>query len=259
MCNSDADHLIIASTKDVSLMRNLRIIFALVVLILMPVIVSSAILAPVHALQFNTLNVAIAGPGKVYWKSVYAGATYNSGWVNDSSAITLPQGAMITFIPEPLSGHHFTNWIINGYDQGSDSPFVLFGTGPNTSENLVANFDGTMIKNANGIYTNPSITSPISTPAILSPPVQYNTVQINVQGSGTINWSTSYGTSSESGSTNTGYTILVPYGATVTFTATPTSANGFNYWNVDSANLGSTNPYVMQSTTSTSTITGIFT
>jgi hypothetical protein len=206
------------------------------------------------------MNVAIAGSGTVYWKGVYNGATYNSGWVNDSSSITLPQGTVVTFIPEPFIGHRFTNWVVNGYDQGSDVPFVFY-TGAGASGPVIANFDGTLVKSADGLYTNPTITNPVQTPAALTPPLQYTTVQINVQGSGTVYWSTSYGSSTESGSTNAGYSILVPYGATVTFTATPTSGNAFSNWNVNSANVGSTNPYMISNTntTPTSTVTAVFT
>jgi len=227
--------------------------------VILAIAVLPTTLAPVHALQFGTMNVAIAGPGSVYWKGVYNGVTYNSGWVTDSSSITLPQGTMVTFIPEPSTGHHFTNWVVNGYDQGTDIPFVFY-TGPGASGSVIANFDGTLIKNADGVYTN-LITTPVQTPTVLSPPLQLNTVQINVQGSGTVYWSTSYGSSTDSGSTNAAYSILVPYGATVTFTAAPASGNIFNNWNINSANAGPTNPYVISSTntTPTSTVTAIFT
>ena len=235
-----------------------RIVFALALLSAVAVLPTT--LSPVHALQLGTMNVAVAGPGTVYWKGVYNGATYNSGWVTSSSSITLPQGTMVTFTPEPLAGHQFTNWVVNGYDQGTDIPFVFY-TGLGTSGPVIANFDGTLVKNVNGLYTNPSITNPVQTPAILAPPAQYSTVQVNVQGSGTVYWSTTYGSSAEAGSTNGGYSILVPYGATVTFTATPTSGNAFSNWNVNSANAGSTNPYVISNTDTspTSTVTAVFT
>jgi hypothetical protein len=100
-------------------------------------------LAHVHALLFGTMTVAIAGPGTIYWTGVYDGTTYDSGWVNDLSSITLPQGTMVTFIPEPLTGHHFTNWIVNGYDQGSEVPFVSFTS---SSGFVIADFDGTLIR-----------------------------------------------------------------------------------------------------------------
>jgi hypothetical protein len=223
--------------------------------------VLSTTLSSVHALQFGTMNVVIAGPGTVYWKGVYNGATYNSGWVNDFSSITLPQGTMVTFIPEPLSGHQFTNWVVNGYGQGSANPFVMFSAGPSVLGSVIANFDGTLVKNPDGIYANATLTTPVQTLAPPSPPFQNSTVQINVQGSGRVYWSTSYGSSTESGSTNTGYPILIPYGATVTFTATPASGNAFSDWNVNSSNVVSTNPYVISNTntTPTSTITAVFT
>jgi len=196
-------------------------------------------------------------------KGVYNGVTYSSGWVNGVSSISLPQGTMITFIPEPLTGQSFTNWIVNGYDEGSNNPFVLF-MGPGASQSVIANFDGTLVKNAEGTYPTLLTTNPGQTPAVLSPPVpplQYSTVQINVQGAGTVYWSTSYGSSTESGSTNAGYSILVPYGATVTFTATGASGNVFSNWNVNSANVGSSDPYVITNTNTTplSTVTAIFT
>ena len=167
---------------------------------------------------------------------------------------------MVTFIPEPLNGHHFTNWIVNGFDQGSNVPFVWFSGG---SENVIANFDGTLVKNPDGTYPNLATltTQPVQTPATLAPPSQYSTIQINVQGSGTVYWSTSYGSSTESGSTNVGYSILLPYGAMVTFTATPTNGNAFSNWNVNSVNVGSTNPYMFTSTYATpnAIVTAVFT
>ena len=240
-------------------MKSGRIVFALILISAVAVLPTT--LAPVRALQLGTMSVAIAGPGTVYWKGVYNGATYNSGWVSDSSSITLPQGTMVTFIPEPLTGHHFTNWVVNGYDQGSDIPFVEISSGPGASGSVIANFDGTLVKNADGTYPNLASANPTQTPATLTPPPQYNTVQINVQGSGTVYWSTSYGSSTESGSTNAGYSILVPYGASVTFTATPASGNAFSNWNVNAANVGSTNPYVVSNTNTmpASTVTAVFT
>ena len=239
-------------------MKSERIFVALVLTLAVAFLPTT--LAPVHAIQYGTMNVAVAGSGSVYWKGVYNGATYNSGWVTGSSSITLPQSTMVTFIPEPLTGHQFTNWVVNGYDQGTDIPFVMYSTGPGATGTVIANFDGTLVKNADGTYNTVAVTSPVQIPAALVPPVQFNTVQINVQGSGTVYWSTSYGSSSESGSTNAGYSILVPYGATVTFTATPTSGNAFSNWNVNSADAGSTNPYVISNTntTPTSTITAVF-
>jgi len=239
-------------------MKSCRIVLALVVISALALLPTT--LTPIHAQAVGTMNISIAGPGTIYWKGVYNGITYGSGWVTSTSpsSVTLPQGTMMTFIAEPLPGHHFTNWVVNGYDQGSTSPFVLFSASPGASGNVIANFDQTLIKNVDGVYTNPAITSPAQTPAVLAPAVQYGTVQINVQGSGTVYWSTTYGSSSESGSTNVGYSILVPYGATVIFTATPGSGNTFTNWSVNSANAGSTNPYTMSSTTPASTVTAIF-
>lgn len=236
---------------------NSRIIFALGLILAFSVL--PATLSPVHAQQFGTMNVAIAGPGKIYWKGINNGATINAGWVNASGSITLPPGTMITFLPFPLTGHHFTNWIVNGYDQGPDNPFVLI-MGQGASGSVIANFDGTLVKNVDGTYGNLTITSPVQTPAVLAPPVQYATFQINVHGSGTVYWSTNYGSSTESGSTNSAYSILVPYGATITFSATPTNGNAFSNWNVNSAYAGSTNPYVITNinTLSPSTVTAVF-
>jgi len=239
-------------------MLNSRIIFALS--LILAVTVLPATLLPVHAQEVGTMNVAIAGPGQVYWKGTNNGATINEGWVSASgSTITLPPGTMITFLEFHSTGHYFTNWIVNGYDQGSDSPFVLI-MGQGASGSVTANFDGTLVKNAEGTYTNPTITSPVQTPAVFAPPVQYATFQINVQGSGTVLWTTSYGSSTESGSTNSAYSILVPYGATITFSATPTSGNAFSNWNVNAAYAGSTNLYVITNinTLSPSTVTAVF-
>ena len=240
-------------------MKSERIIIALVLTLALAILPTT--LAPVHAIQFGTMNVAVAGSGSVYWKGVYNGATYNSGWVHDFSSITLPQGTIVTFIPEPLTGHHFTSWVVNGYGQGSAIPFVMFSAGPGVFGSVIANFDGTLVKNADGVYTNATLTNAVQTPAPLTPPFQYGTIQINVQGSGTVYWSTSYGSSTESGSTSVGYSILIPYGATVTFTATPARGNTFSDWNVNSSKVVSTNPYVISNTntTPTSTVTAAFT
>jgi len=239
-------------------MKSSRIGLALVLISAVALLPST--LAIVHAQQVGTMTIGVAGPGTVYWKGTYNGVTQGSGWVTSSSSITLPQGTMVTIIAEPLAGHQFTNWVVNGYDQGSTSPFVLFSAGPaGGSGTIIANFDNTLVKNVNGIYTNPAITSPVQTPAALIPPAQFSTAQIYVQGTGTVYWSTSYGSSAESGSTNVGYSILVPYGATITFTASPGSGNVFTNWNVNSTNVGSTNPYVISNTNTTpSTITATF-
>ena len=224
-------------------MKSDRIVVALVLIAAVAVVPTAV--APVHALQLGTMNFAVAGPGTVYWQGVYNGVAYSSGWVTDSSSATLPQGTMITFTPEPLNGHQFTNWIVNGYDQGSNIPFVLLS---GSSGSVIANFDNTLVKNVDGFYPSLQTTTPVQTPAVLAPPPQYDTFQINVQGSGTVYWTTSYGSSTESGSTSVGYSILVPYGATITFTATPGSGSAFSSWNVNSANVGSTNPYVISNT-----------
>jgi len=235
---------------------NSRLVLALVLILTAAVL--PTMFVPVHALQFGTVTVAIAGPGTVYWRGVYNGAIYNSGWANDFSSITLPQGTMMTFIPEPLIGHQFTNWVVNGYDQGSNIPFVLFSAGSGT---VIANFDGTLIENPDGIYTNLTLANPVQIPAALTPPSQFSSIQINIQGSGTVYWSTSYESSTQSGSTNADYSILVPYGATVTFTSAPTSGSDFIDWNVNSAYVVSTNPYTITYTymPPTSTVTAIFT
>ena len=238
-------------------MKTGKLVLALVLFLAVAVLPTG--LVPVHALQFGTVTVAVAGPGTVYWKGVYNGAIYDSGWVNNSSSITLPQGTMVTFTPQPLTGHEFTNWVVNGYDQGSDIPYVSFtGPGPSASGTVIANFDGTLIKNPDGIYTNLTLANSVKIPAALIPPSEYSTIQIGVQGSGTVYWSTSYGSSTESGSTSAGYTILVPSGATVTFTATAKSGKAFINWNVNSANVVSTNPYTISYTTPTSTVTAVF-
>lgn len=49
------------------------------------------------------------------------------------------------------------------------------------------------------------------------------------------------------GSTDTSSSIVVPHGATVTFTAVPTNGNQFSNWVINSANEGSINPYVVHS------------
>ncbi len=236
-------------------MKSDRIVFALALIAVVAIL--STTLAPAHALQLGTMNFAVAGPGTVYWQGVYNGVTYSSGWVTDSSSVTLPQGTMITFTPQPLNGQQFTNWIVNGYDQGSNTPFVLFS---GSSGSVIANFDNTLVKNVDGLYPSLQTTTPVQTPAVLAPPLQYGTFQINVQGSGTVYWTTSYGSSTESGSTSVGYSILVPYGATITLTATPGSGSAFSNWDVNSANVGSTNPYVISNAyaTPTSMVTAAF-
>jgi hypothetical protein len=236
-------------------MKSDRIVFALVLIAVVAIL--STTLAPAHALQLGTMNIAVAGPGTVYWQGVYNGIAYSSGWVTDFSSVTLPQGTMITFTPEPLNGHQFTNWIVNGYDQGSNTPFVLLS---GSSGSVIANFDDTLVKNVDGLYPSLQTTTPVQTPAVLAPPPQYGTFQINVQGSGTVYWTTTYGSSTESGSTSVGYPILVPYGATITFTATPGSGSVFSNWDVNSASVGSTNPYVISNAyaTSTSMVTAVF-
>jgi len=229
-------------------MKSGRLVFALAL------ILAVALLPTGLALPFGTMTLAVAGPGIVYWKGVDNGVLYNSGWVSNSSSITLPQGTMVFFTPEPLAGHHFTNWVVNGYGQGSEIPFVSF-TG--ASGVVIANFDGILVENPDGTYPN---TTPVQVPAALTPPPRYITVRINVQGSGAVYWSASYESSYESGSTNVGYSILVPYGATVTFTAAPASGNAFGGWNVNSVSVVSTNPYTISNTyaTPTATLTAVF-
>jgi len=229
-------------------MKGDRLIFALVLTL------AVALLPTGFALPFGTTTVAVAGPGTVYWEGVYNGVLYDSGWVNNSTSITLPQGTMVTFTPEPMTGHHFTNWVVNGYGQGSEIPFVSF-TG--ASIVVIANFDGKLVENPDGTYAN---ANPEQVPPALTPPTRYSTLRINIQGSGTVYWSTSYESSYESGSTKVGYSILVPYGATLTFVATPTSGNAFGDWNVNSASVVSTNPYTINTyTTQTATLTAVFT
>ena len=230
-------------------MKSGRLVFALAL------VLAVAVLPTTLALPFGTMTVAVAGPGIVYWRGVYNGVLYDSGLVNNSSSITLPIGTMVTFTPEPLTGNQFTNWVVNGYGQGSEIPFVSF-TG--ASGVVIANFDGTLVENPDGTYAN---ANPVQVPAALTPTQRYSTVRINVQGSGIVYWSTYYGSSYESGSTSVGYSILVPYGAMATFTATPTSGNSFGGWNVNSASVVSTNPYTISNTYTmpTATLTAVFT
>ena len=229
-------------------MKSGRLVFALFLTL------AVALLPTSLALPFGTMTVAVAGPGIAYWKGVYNGVLYDSGWVNNSSSITLPQGTMVTLTPEPLTGHRFTNWVVNGYGQGSEIPFVSF-TG--ASVVVIANFDGTLVENPNGTYAN---ATPVQLPATLTPPTRYSTIRIMVQGFGTVYWSTSYESSYMSGSTNVGSSILVPDGATLTFVATSASGNYFSGWNVNSASVVSTNPYTISNTytTPTTTLTAIF-
>jgi len=230
-------------------LKSVRPVFALVL------IIAVALLPTSFALPFGNVTVAVAGPGTVYWKGVFNGVLYNSGSVNNSSSITLPQGTMVTFTPEPLTGHHFTNWVVNGYGQGSETPFVSF-TG--ASGVVIANFDGTLVENPDGTYAN---ANPVPILAAVTTTLRYSSVRINVRGSGTVFWSASYESSSESGSTSVGYSILVPYGGTVTFTATPSKGNGFGGWNVNSASVVSINPYTINNTytnPATTTLTAIF-
>lgn len=196
---------------------------------------------PLQVSASNTFNIGVSGSGKVYWSSSVNGVSTGSGWVDSNSQVATPKGAMITFTAVPLNGHYFSDWMINGVNQGSNNPFIMYGTGESAYANVIANFDQTF-------YPNPPLVSPS----------QFDTVNIGVQGSGRIYWTTTYsGTGYSTGSTDTDTSLTVPQGSTVTFTATPFSGNHFNNWLVNSANLGSTNPYVIDSVTVNSPATVI--
>lgn len=203
---------------------------------------------PLQSPQPRVLNLGIAGSGEVYWSSSYEGSTYGSGWVDSSSSITIPKDHMITFTAVPASGHVFTNWVINGYDQGSENPFIMFGTGQSSDVNVVASFDQTF-------YANP----PVLSPALENSSFQNETVQIGIQGSGILYWSSSYGGSNlASGFTDSTTSIVVPRGATVSFVAVPTAGSNFESWIIDSVNQGSNNPYITTSVGGFDTVVTVF-
>lgn len=198
---------------------------------------------PLKNLQYNVFNLDLSGSGEVYWSSSYNGATSQSGWVDSSSSIAIPKGATVTLTAVPLNGDHFISWVINGVDQGSNNPYTLSGTGENSYANIVAYFDQTF-------YANPPLQSS-----------QYDTIQVNVQGTGSLHWSINYESVYDSGVTNTASSIVVPHGATVTFTAVSMNGSHFSNWMVNSANAGSTNPYVMHNryVAPASTVMAVFT
>ena len=195
------------------------------------------VLVPVHAINCcaltnppaNTFNVGIAGFGKVYWTSNYFGGI-DTGWVDVSASVAIFKGSTVTFIAVPVNGHQFSNWVIDGVDQGSNNPFILYNSGNSSGVNVVASFDHTL-------QANPPLLNPL----------QYDTIQVSVQGSGRLHWSSSYGVRYDSGSTDTRSSIIVPHGATVTFTAVPFTGSHFDEWKVDSTGQGSINPYVVYS------------
>ena len=195
-----------------------------------------AILPSIHAqtMQFDAVRIGVQGPGTVYWTSTYNGATFTSGSTDTDTSIELPRGAIVTFTAVPVNGH-FNKWIVDSYNEGSNNPYILWSTGANPSATVVADFYQ---------YQNFTPNPPLQTP----PPLQYDTIQVNSQGSGTVYWSASYlGNAYTSGSTDTTSTIVVPQGTIVTFTAVPTNGH-FNNWIVNSSDEGSNNPYTLWST-----------
>lgn len=203
-----------------------KIALTFIVLTILPLL---PVLTSVHAMTYETFNVGVAGSGKVYWSSSYDQG-YDTGWVDNCASIALAKGATVTFTAVPVNDHQFSNWVINGVDKGTNNPFTIYNTGKSSKVNLVANFDQTF-------YANPPLQSPL----------HYDAIQVNAQGSGRVYWSSSYGARYDSGSTGTSSSIIVPHGATVTFTAVPMNGTHFNEWMVDSANQGPNNPYVVHS------------
>jgi len=196
---------------------------------------------PLQNPQYDVCNVAVDGLGRVYWSSSINGAPFESGWVDGNSSIAITKGATVTLTAVTLNGDHFVSWVINGVNVGSDNPYGLFGKG-GKYVTVVAYFD-------QWFYANP--------PLQVS---QYDTIQVRVQGPGILYWSSSYGAVYDSGATVSSSSIVVPHGGTVTFTAVPMSGSQFGNWMVDSANLGSNNPYVLYGTYATlpTTVTAVF-
>ena len=183
---------------------------------------------PLQNPQFDTFNVGVGGLGRVYWSS----SSGDSGWVDDSSSFAIPQGATVTFTAVPLNGHHFSNWVIDGADQGSNNPFIMYGTGASSVATVQADFDQTFFAN----------------PPLQNPPIQYSAINVGVQGSGKLYWSASYGGAAyTSGSTESVASIQLPQGTIVSFTAVPMNGDHFDNWIVNSAALTSTNPYIVSS------------
>jgi hypothetical protein len=93
-------------------------------------------------LQSDTINVGVlAGSGKVYWSSSYNGVDYTSGWTDTSTTITVPHGATVSFTATPASGNHFENWVIDSFNQGSNNPYIIYGTGASSYGTVLADFD----------------------------------------------------------------------------------------------------------------------
>jgi hypothetical protein len=168
---------------------------------------------------------------------------YISGSTDSAASIELPQGAMASFTAVPMNGNHFDNWVVNSVRLASTNPYIVSNIGsPST---VYAVFDQDFVPNA-----------PLQTSSF-----QYDTIQVGTQGSGRLYWSSSYGTIYDSGSTDGNSSILVPHGATVTFTAVPTNGNQFSNWMINSANEGSINPYIVHSAyiAPPATVTAVFT
>ena len=223
-------------------MRN-RVTFALLivtVLVIVPVVHGQ------NLGQYDTFKINVQGSGKVYWSSSYDGVAYSSGSTVTGTSISVPHGAVITFTAVPDEGHDFYSWIVDTFDQGSNNPFIMYGTGEASTATIVADF-------GQDFAANP----PLQTP-VLQVPVQYDTFKVDVQGAGRVYWSANYDSSAyTSGSTETAISIRVPHGTMVTFTAVPADGNQLNDWNMNSFNQGSSNPFIIYGTGETSTATVI--
>jgi hypothetical protein len=126
--------------------------------------------------------------------------------------------------------------VINSFDEGSNNPYIMYGTGANSYATVAAVFDQDFVP-------NPPLQN-----LVQNLPLQYDTINVNANGGGRLYWTSSYGAVYDSGWTDTSASIAVPHGATVSFTAVPMNGNQFNNWMINTANEGSINPYVVHST-----------
>jgi hypothetical protein len=183
------------------------------------------------SINYGIINVGVEGLGKLYWNASYSGVTYASGSTDIATPIQLPQGAVVSFTAVPMTGHHLANWLVDSATVPSTNPYVVGSVGLGSPSTVFAVFDQDFVPN----------------PPLQTSSIQYDSIQVNIVGSGRLYWTSSYGTVYDSGSTDASSSIVVPHGATVTFTAVPLNGYHFSNWMINSANDGSINPYVVHS------------